>query len=191
MANIKGTAVIDLVRLFRKNKEKLYPLLGPEDRAFVEQRIVISNWYDTQRFVSLMRTLDKTFGAGDLSFAAQVAAIQAEQVIEGVYKDFKSEGADARRWWKFSQFAWRMYHDTGQVKVVSDAPTEKRFRIEGLDEPDRVHCITLMAWTERSTKLVTQENWDVKEVACRATGAPYCEFVMTRRDGRPPQRRME
>ena len=74
---------------------------------------------------------------------------------------------------------WRMYHDSGYMRLVLDSEKEKRLRIENQEDPDRVHCMAFMGWVCRSTTILAGQDWSVKEVACRSTGDPHCEFVIT------------
>ncbi len=180
MARIKGIAVIDLVRLFRKNKETYYPLLGPEEKAFLAQQILISGWYDDKPYVKLMRLLDRELGNGDLTLLSTLSAATADQVLDGPYKSFKRADGNSKIWWKLVVSVWHLYHDTGKPLVVTEEERERRFRIEGQEDPDQVHCVALTGWLARATEIITGEQWLMKEVACRTDGSDYCEFVMTR-----------
>src|SRR5262245_56844621 len=124
-ANVKGSALIEIVKVLRKNRDRVHDALSPELRSYLDKRILMGTWYPENDYLALLRAVVKLAGT---SFD-KVGAMGARKDLGGVYARL-TEMRDVERVVAQIPALWKNYHDTGrEVVSVSDG----KLRVELID----------------------------------------------------------
>jgi hypothetical protein len=84
---IKGSMLVDFVRMIRANKDKNWnEYLKPEDWEVINQRILPSVWYPVEVFMRCGWAVFKVIAQGNLDIARMGGRMQGKNLFENVYK---------------------------------------------------------------------------------------------------------
>jgi hypothetical protein len=117
MAQIKGTAMLQCVRLLRAQREKATALLPPELQHYLDRRIAISVWYPELDHLGLLLVVAELVGAGQHDVWEFLGRASARNDLQGIYRNMLKLGdpdATLRR----GPALWQAYHDTGTVSLA-------------------------------------------------------------------------
>ncbi len=116
--NIKGTAVIDLVKALRVRRERSLAMLPEALRHYVigGQQILSSNWYPDDEFMSLASVLVEIMPDPGIDRWESIGRFGAKRDFNGVYAPLVKRG-DPAMTLTFFPAVWQQYHDRGEVKV--------------------------------------------------------------------------
>jgi hypothetical protein len=72
MAQVKGVAILGLIKFIKKNLKdtlpKIVDALPPETRKYMNEHILLTAWYPYNLYTDLLKSLDRIVGKGDLSY---------------------------------------------------------------------------------------------------------------------------
>jgi len=86
-AKVKGTVLLDYVRLIRVNKNKNWDkYLKKEDWSIINGRILPSVWYSCELFFRFGEAVLSEIAKGDLNTVKQFGKSNAETLFKGTYK---------------------------------------------------------------------------------------------------------
>jgi hypothetical protein len=68
---------------------------------------------------------------------------------------------------------WELHYSSGELEVV-EVPGGARCRIVGFETPHQAHCLSVLAWAERSVELSGGRVSAARELTCRAAGDAEC-----------------
>lgn len=183
MPNVKGSAIQSRVLWVELNhgeegRRRLFAALRPETRKALEPPILKSKWYPFFVFVDLNETIDRLFGAGDLSMVRTLARFGADANLTTIYRLFYMVGTVK---WIIDRAArlWDLHYDSGKLLVIRQPGNDVEMRIVKFETPHRVHCLSVMGWAERSVELSGGKDVRLVETACRARGDGDCSFRVT------------
>jgi len=185
MSNVKGVAIIGLVKYIKKfskqrgqNLEEILTMLSPEDRDIFSKRILSTEWYPYSIYVNLGNLVDKIFGKGDFSLAREIGKLSAETDLGSVYKTFvhfQSPAIIIKR----AMNIWGSYYDTGDVEVKEIFPGKAAMHIREFPNIGKFHCKNIEGWIEKFIELSGYKEAKVAETKCQTQGDDCCEFIMT------------
>lgn len=74
-----------------------------------------------------------------------------------------------------AEVAWKVTYDFGTARVVDREPNAVTLRLEGVLEPRRAHCLSVLGWCARAGEISGARNarWEER---CRALGDDVCEI---------------
>ena len=150
--------------------------LAPGTRALVEGGVLATEWYPFECFMNLCETADATLGAGDLESCVEMGRYACELNLTTLYKllfRVGSVGFILKR----ARVAWRTTYDSGELRVVDEAPGFVRMQVEDWPEPRRAHCLSVLGWMLRAVELSGGKVISSDE-KCRARGEAVCEFAI-------------
>jgi hypothetical protein len=178
--NVKGSALTSRLLWVRLNHgehgmKRVMAEASSPLRAIAEQGAVRARWYPLPLFLELNRLIDRIFGAGDDVLTRELARYSADANLTTIYRLFYKVGTVR---WVLSRAPrlWGLHYDAGSLAVRYLGPREVEIEVVEFPTPDRVHCLAVMGWTERSIELSGAANVVTQEVQCRTRGDLRCRF---------------
>jgi hypothetical protein len=173
----KGTALVDLVRIARQERESYARMLPTDTLAFLETQVLPGSWYPEVHLRELLIATDRIRGRGDLSHCREVLGPRsAEKDLQGgVYQALLKAGDPARTLHSFPTL-WSLYHDSGVFSVEAEAAGSTTLFLEGFGLPSAALCATSEGWMLEAVRLARGASPAVVHDACVSRGAGACRF---------------
>lgn len=173
----KGTALVDLVRIARQEREAYARILPADTLSFLDTQILPGSWYPEVHLRELLIATDRIRGLGDLSHCREVLGpSSAEKDLQGgVYQALLKAGDPARTLHSFPTL-WSLYHDTGIVSVEVEPTGDTTLFLEGFGLPSAALCATSAGWMLEAVRLAGGASPAVAHDACVSRGAGACRF---------------
>jgi predicted hydrocarbon binding protein len=158
---------------------------SPRDDRAILGSIVAVGWYDLGAYARLLRTIDETFGKGDLELLAAIGRYGAEKDITTVYRLFFRLQSPAYAIEKIAEY-WRKFHDTGVWTVERQGDGHAHGTLRDWGYVDRTLCREMISYMTRVLQLVGAKDVRLAHPLCRAEGEKECFFTLRWRgkDGR-------
>jgi len=171
----KGTALVDLVRIARQERDVYARLLCADALSFLETEVLPGSWYPEIHLRDLLIATDRIRGSGDLRHCREVLGPRsAGKDLQGVYQALLKAG-DPARTLQALPILWSLYHDTGVVSVEI-AETGTVMFLEGFGLPSEALCATTEGWMLEAVRLAGGASPAVHHDACVSRGAGACRF---------------
>jgi hypothetical protein len=172
----KGTTLIDLVKMARKQRAAFDALLPDETRALVDSRILAASWYPEPHLRNLLIAADGVLGKGDLALCRTLGRVAARATLESLYKSVVVPG-DVLASLRLVSMSWSFMHNTGTVTV--EAPSERlvRMTVRDFGLPSLPVCIVFAGWIEGKVE-VAGGRAEVVEEKCRLRGQEACVYAI-------------
>lgn len=121
--NIKGTAVVDLVKVLRSSRDRALPLLPMRLQDFVagERRILSSHWYPDDDFMALASAVAEIMPDPGIDRWESMGRFGSRRDFATVYAPLVKAG-DPSTTLTFFPAVWQQYHDSGDVRIEIVAP---------------------------------------------------------------------
>ncbi|MDP3939555.1 MAG: hypothetical protein Q8R92_15660 [Deltaproteobacteria bacterium] len=178
MAKVKGTALVPAVKLVRKNRKKLEPLLDDATRAFVSQRILPGAWYPMEDATRLLLVVCRFFGGSPAQAMELVGRFCAEDDLRGVYENV-IQADDLARTFRRAVMLCRNYVDTATLSVAHMDAALKQYvmRLDGMPKSDVPYCACVLGMAKVVARFVgVEDTYKIEETRCTLRGDPFCEF---------------
>jgi serine/threonine-protein kinase len=144
--HVKGVNLIDLVKLLRiARRDGSLPELGPEDRALVDERILVSSWYPLETFWRALELAYEHVLKGSDADAILLGKRGAESVVGGVHSAYVSNTKDIDGLLRRFERGWSLYFDFGSSHASFESGVV-RIVIRGYPDVPRVHGLTTLGW---------------------------------------------
>lgn len=155
MSQVKGISIVGMIKFIKKKSpdllQKVKSELPPGSSKYMENHILVTEWYPYQLFVDMLRTLDRLLGSGDLEFCAEQGRLSARHDVASVYKVFL-RFINTKMLVSKAMSMWNSYFDSGKVEVLSyvDSGIDKHLAISISDFPDidMAHIRNVEGWIE-------------------------------------------
>lgn len=172
----KGTALVDLVRIARQEREAYARSLTAETLSFLELEVLPGSWYPEVHLRDLLIATDRIRGRGDLSHCREVLGPRsAEKDLQGVYQALLKTG-DPARTLQALPILWSLYHDTGIVSVANDEAGVATMFLESFGLPSAALCATCEGWMLEAVRLAGGASASVRHDSCVMGGSGACRF---------------
>ena len=182
MAQVKGVAILGLIKFIKKNLKGTLPgiinALPDETRKYMDEHILLTAWYPYKLYTDLLKTLDKTVGSGDLSYCVQQGRLSAEHDLKSIYKIFLTF-VDPRTLITRAMSVWSSYFDTGVAEVAILSKNEAVVTIRDFADIDMAHVKNVQGWLEQFLSMCKLNDIQSKIVACQCSGDPLTELRFT------------
>ncbi len=182
MPKVKGVAILGMIKFIKKNFKDALPrvikALPPESSKYMQEHILITEWYQYKLYTDLLRSLDKVIGKGDLSFCIEQGRLSAQHDLTTVYKIFMSF-SNIENMVKRAMSIWNSYYDTGTVEAILFTDKEGTIIIKDFPDIDMAHVKNVQGWLEQF--LSTGRLKDIKSeiLRCQCYGDPLTELHFT------------
>lgn len=180
MIHVKGSAVAARIRYVREKLgepalSQLKDSLSEEHRAYIEMRLLPTQWVPYEMFIELVVNADRLFGRADLEMCRDMARFSAEVSLTNFQRIFyRLATADFAI--RQATRLWRVHYDSGSLGLQRDGRGNVRLLIRNFALPHRAHCVTVLGWAERSAELAGVRILRAEETRCRTRGDEVCEL---------------
>lgn len=180
VAHCKGIAVIARLKWVQREHgdagwQRFLSELPEATREAVDRHILPHGWVPMRVFIDVNVTLDRLFGAGDLSLCTELGAWAANENLPRVFKLFYRLGTPAFLFERASKL-WSAHYDTGRLELHTVADGQANLRL--FEVTHRAHCLSVLGWAKKSVELSGAEVLEFGERSCCTRGEPCCELMV-------------
>ncbi|MEB2343763.1 MAG: hypothetical protein OZ948_03385 [Deltaproteobacteria bacterium] len=174
MANVKGVALVEMVKFLRSRRAEAEPLLPAELRHYLDERIRVASWYPECDMVGLVRVVARLLPKGGEPPLAAIGRLNARNNMAGAYRHL-FESADLSRVPLRAVTLWRSMHDTGDFRVTLEEG-EARVDVVGYGYPCPEMCAMIGPYVEELFGAAGVKNVRAQKRACGLDGAAACSY---------------
>jgi hypothetical protein len=172
----KGTTLITLVKMARKQRAAFDGLLPPETRALLDSRILAGSWYPELHLQNLLVAADRVLGKGDLAFCRTLGKVAARETLESTYKAALVRG-DVVASLRVISVSWSFMHNTGRVTVETPSEHVVRMTLRDFGHPSLPLCVVFAGWIEGKVEMAGGRARVIEE-KCRLRGDEGCVYAV-------------
>jgi len=145
MARTKGTALIQLVRFLRSQRERAAEVLPPELQPYLEESVLASSWYPEAHLIGLLRAAAGLVGGDRDETLREFGRISARHHLEGIYSHLRLQ-EDPLAFPRRAFALWSAQHDSGRLRLDMKGDGEADLRVEGYAAPSPEMCLVLSGY---------------------------------------------
>ncbi len=180
MANVKGVALLGVIKFIKKYHKdalnKVVEALPPEYEKYMQEHLLVTEWYPYKIYTDLLRALDKVIGKGDLSTCIEQGRLSAKHDLSTVFKMFLNFSS-VQSMLSRIMIAWTSYYDAGKIEIPSLTDKEATYFIKDFPEIDMAHVKNVQGWMEQFfTFALKVKNVKSEIVKCQCNGDPVTEM---------------
>ncbi len=187
MAQVKGIAILGLIKFIKKQPNDLMPkvksALPPDSIRYLDEHVLVSKWYPYKLYIDMLKALDTIVGKANPEFCIEQGRLAARDNISSLFKVF-IKFMNIKMLLSQVMNMWSSYFDTGKVEVASytEHGRDRHLTILIKDFPDIdiAHARTVMGWIEQfliMSKFTTKVRSQL--VKCQASGDAVTEMRFT------------
>jgi len=135
-------------------------------------------WTSFELFVEATVLADRLFGKGDLELAWEIGHFASAHSI-GIWKRLIMRHVSPATLLGLTSGMWSHHYEGGRLASRALGPTGLHVEIVDFPSPHRAHCLSIGGWMQGSLEMGPRRMTQVRELGCRASGAPTCEFQLT------------
>jgi hypothetical protein len=180
VAKVKGTNLIGAVKLLRKNRAHALVALPAELHHYLDERIIITEWYPEADLVTLMRAMAPLLRGTNEDPYELFGRAAVREHMAGVYERLlKGDRASlARR----VSVMWQAQHDTGRLEFIGHVAGRGRYELKDYQHPSREMCGTLTGYLSESLRASGFASVVLDKVRCTLDGHDRCIWECRWRD---------
>ncbi|MCB9592453.1 MAG: serine/threonine protein kinase [Sandaracinaceae bacterium] len=156
----KGTSFVQMIKTVKVAlRGGLQLPITDADRAWLDQRVIVSDWYPFERFEWLIALVHAHLMGGTDGAGVKMGRMAAEHLLQGVHSGFVKPG-NVQRSLQSLPNAWTRYFDFATVTVTSTGAEQVTVRVTDYEHMSRVHELMLLGW---ALELVSLAGGEVTE----------------------------
>jgi hypothetical protein len=169
-----------LVKGLRANAKDALHRVPEELRHYLEERILVSNWYPEEDHLALLRIFGKATGLGPEGSYIPFGHFLAQFELGGVYRGSLHVGNLDRTFRAFVKL-WPQNHDTGTLEFT---PKRRGYTLTLTGYALVAHeiCDIVTGYMDEAVRMVGAAPAWVHHTKCRTHGAPVCVWEITFKD---------
>jgi hypothetical protein len=167
-AKIKGTGIIGIVKALRSRREAVKQYLSPELDHYLEERIVLNNWYPEQDYLHLLQVYRKVWPERSYE---DIGRFGAQEALSGVYRNIVTD--DVATSARHMRVNWRNYHDTGELSIDVE-PSVIRVKVSDYPVVSDELCRLNQGYFSELLKLGGAQILSCSKVRCTVRGDEDC-----------------
>lgn len=172
MGRVKGTLLIDFVKVVRSEKTGLFnPYLTDQDRQIISQRILASEWYPAETYKNLFNAVVKVGAKGDMEMVRQWGRVYGEKIITNIYKTLVADVKPMEVISKYKTIVKR-FHDFGETDCDQLSRTSALMTIKNFFPEFEPVFHLIRGWIERNLELSGAKDVKSEFIARSWQGAP-------------------
>lgn len=175
MAKIKGTAMLNTVKTLRAMRDEAAKVLPVELLHYLDQRILVSEWYPESDQLGLLRALVQIVPDQGMDPWEFMGRFTAKHDLSSLYKSMIRED-DPSGTLRNGALLWRTYHDTGRCTVTLEGESAAMVTLEEYGMPSREMCGILGGWYGELVRTVGGRDVEVEHSHCVSRGDTACKW---------------
>jgi hypothetical protein len=174
MPNVKGSNVLAAVKMLRANRDRALALLSREHHHYLSERILPSTWYPEADQHALLRAVGALLPKDPDPFV-MMGRIAARDDLASLYK-FMVKTGDLPDTLRAASSLWQTFHDTGELKIKIEAPTQAIATVRGYGAPTREMCRTVGGYVSEIVAAAGAKQVAASKLSCVLDGAQECSW---------------
>jgi hypothetical protein len=150
----------------------------PLRELFISSENPKGGWVDFGLFVEATVLADRLFGKGDLALAWEIGRFASGHAA-GLWKRLIMRHIRPATVLGLTAGIWSQHHDGGRLVSRVLGSSGLHVSIVDFPTPHRAHCLSIGGWMQGSLEMGPRRAGQVRELGCRALGAPACDFQLT------------
>jgi hypothetical protein len=172
VARIKGTNVVNAVKMLRTQRERALAGLPAHLHSYLDERILVSSWYPEEDQLGLLRALASFMPRAPDPYVTMGRGT-ARSDLTGIYKN-QFRAGDVARTLSFAGALWRNAHDSGEMTTEVEGASAVAVRLRNYGAVSREMCRVCTGYFVEVVWLAAGKSGDVQHTECRVDGAPVC-----------------
>lgn len=172
MPRIKGTNVVNAVKMLRTARERALTVLPAALHPYLDERILVSSWYPEEDQLGLLRALASFMPRAPDPYVTMGRGT-ARSDLTGIYK-LQFRAGDVVRTLAFAGALWRNAHDTGEMTTEAQGTNVVMVRLRDYGAVSSEMCRVCTGYFVEVVSLAMGKPGEVQHIECRLTGAPVC-----------------
>jgi hypothetical protein len=177
VAKVKGSAIVQSVRILRGNKDAARLHLPPELHHYLSTRVLAASWYPEEDMIPLVRATANVLGQPEETFYEFAGRFVAHTHAEGVYRHLVRDG-ESQSLSRRAMVLWTSQHDTGAMDMQSLEEGKLRVTLRGFALPSREACLINAGYLAATFEISGYHDVRVEKQSCCVDGAPECAWVV-------------
>ncbi|MGE5552009.1 MAG: hypothetical protein ACM3ZC_15970 [Bacteroidota bacterium] len=179
MGKSKGTSAISVREYIRdtygqEGLERVMAAVDPETARMLDNVMPIS-WVPADKIREFYRIANKLLGDGTTALYRRIGAANAERDLPRFFKSLLALAGPEMVFGMFGM-VWKMYYDTGQIKVIKKEPGFIAVEIKGFEDAGEEFCEDLCGYCETLLALIKLKNPRLTHTRCAGRGDESCIF---------------
>ena len=130
MGNIKGIALINLVKSLRRDRDEILPTLPEHLATYFDTRVLVSRWYPEDDFLALATALAQRLPDTEGDPFEWIGRQGARNDFGDTYSMMIRPGDPLETLQRYPR-VWRLYHDAGRLDIAITGNTSARVEVFG------------------------------------------------------------
>jgi hypothetical protein len=176
MPSVKGSNVLGAVKMLRANRERAEKLLAPQHHHYLHERIMVASWYPEADQLELLRAVaamlplapDPWMTMGRIAARGDLSSLYSYLVRPGDLKDTL----------RAATALWQTFHDTGELKIVLEAPGRAIATVRNYGASTREMCRVIGGYVTEVATVAGARDVATSKLSCTHDGAPQCSWRM-------------
>ena len=179
MAQVKGVAILGLIKFIKKNMQDALPRiinqLPSDTKKYMDEHIVLNKWYPYELYTGILHALDRIAGKGDLSYCIEQGRLSAKHDLTTIYSIFISF-VNVKILIPRAMAIWNSYYDTGSTEAHLISDNEVMITIKDFPDIDIAHVKNAQGWLEQFLTMCKYTDIKSTITKCQCFGDPVTEI---------------
>jgi hypothetical protein len=175
---VKGTMLIDQVRMIRGNKELSWDkYLKPEDWDIIKERIIPSGWYSLELYHRCGLAVFNLLAQSNLELVRSRGRVRGQELFKSVYKWITVNRTPVETLRQFTRVYRQFFNFNAMtLEEVDDGHAKILFEHDTDDPAIEAHCYHLIGQLDALIEIVGGKDAKIELIAKRWKGAPVTIF---------------
>jgi hypothetical protein len=171
MGRVKGSTLLGAVKFLRSRRNEALPLIAPENRHYLEDRIKSSAWYPLDDLLVLVRVCADLLGTSHAQAFEFMGEFGAKSHAE-TYGDLMTGGGSNSRTFAL----WSTQFDAGKMRRTIEGPGRMRVELQEFKSPQAELCKLIGGYIKGTIELNHVSDVAVDKLSCTLAGDESCSW---------------
>ena len=173
MGKAKGMTLVGAVKYLRRHRAEACATLPRDLHHYLDERIRSAAWYPERDMLELIRATARLV-PGPIDQVLEFLGETSAREHAGVYGDLLAGASKSRA------FAlWSTQHDTGELLMTEENPTQVRIEIVGYEDPSREMCLVTQGYFKGVLLMNGARDLALEKTSCRLWNDDRCAWRAT------------
>jgi hypothetical protein len=185
---IKGLAFIEILKWYSRSHgaeriNKAVASMPPHLRAYIANPdsvtlgLLSGSWYPAELVQHIFSHMTAGLtGQATRQLAADAVKASVGTTLNGIYKAFIRLLVSPEMIAEHYQKIWRLYHTSGECKVIIHDPTHHEMRLSKWPVHDAFLCLMNVYATKLILEITGCKDVSTSLISCVSKGGPYCAY---------------
>jgi hypothetical protein len=173
MPSVKGSNVLQAVKMLRANKDHAQKLLPLHLHRYLGERIMVATWYPEADQIELLRAVAAMLPKQPDPWVT-MGRLAARADLETIYRYLVK--ADLKDTLRSATALWATFHDTGELKIAVDGPATATATVRNYAASNREMCRCIGGYVSEVATVGGAKGVSAAKQQCVHDGASVCTW---------------